>query len=158
MSRNVSKLQSTLRNIPEERRLLKAKYFLHDMKAYVGLELQLQSFLNSLFQAEWSASVPGSFTPGERPRDVQSRSGTFGEEKNICPFCKCIFLSSQAYSLVNLATALAPVFLISNRWNITLKWDTNISINFLYNLSSSSHQTLRELCDSYVIFKYSEYV
>jgi hypothetical protein len=40
------------------------------MKAYGGVNAQIHVFLTSELVGEWSASRPGSFTPGERAPDI----------------------------------------------------------------------------------------
>jgi hypothetical protein len=58
----------------------------HAMKPYVGIEVNLYSFVTS---AEWSASRPNRFTPGKRtPVSVlwrHTRSVWFEEDKNLLP-------------------------------------------------------------------------
>jgi hypothetical protein len=64
------------------------------MKAYWGVELQLQTFfISALVGGEWPASRPGRFTQGKSPwyllyRSLggpQSRYGCGGDEKTSQP-------------------------------------------------------------------------
>ena len=67
----------------------------HAMKHVGGAEVQLHSFVTSaLDKGEWSNSRPDRFTPEKELRyplntrlgGPRSRSGRYGEHKNVCPY------------------------------------------------------------------------
>jgi hypothetical protein len=45
------------------------------MKAYEGMDAEIHILLTSTIVGEWSASLPGRFTPEETPPTTHSRGG-----------------------------------------------------------------------------------
>jgi len=86
---------------------------MHAMRIYVGVEVQLHSFVTwVLDKGEWSASRLSCSAPAKRALTTphaqqagwcQSQSGCCGEQKNLLPWpgIKTLFLGGPAHSLVS---------------------------------------------------------
>ena len=99
---------------------------MHATRAYVGVEVQLHSFVTWVpDEGEWSASQISFLAPAERapttPRHsrlgrCQSQSGCCGKQKNLLPWpgIKTRFLGGPAYSLVSYTLYTNPAVVKSH--------------------------------------------
>jgi len=99
---------------------------MHAMRIYVGMEIQLHSFVTwVLDEGEWSASRLSCSAPAKRALTTpkhsrlgrcQSQSGCCGEQKNLLPWpgIKTRFLGGPAHSLVSYTPYTNPAVVKSH--------------------------------------------